>query len=133
MFKRYSRFNRFVMILVPLFVLVVLLVASVPTQAGNPADPAAPTVSFICTPIGVAEFTTRVHVRCNPADGAIAYFAYCSANNSSTAARFLSVFIAAKATGKNIAVYYTASDTSGTACGCSSGDCRVVTGAEIQQ
>jgi hypothetical protein len=126
--------NRYV-----LFALVVMVVAAAAlvltigstTFAGSPA---APLDAFTCTATGVAAFDNRVHVRCNPAaPGGIAYFAVCTAPDAAKAARYLSVFTTAKATGKNLVVYYNASDTSGTACGCSSGDCRLVVGAEVQQ
>ena len=118
-------------LIVPFVAFAVWLAASnTPIQASNPA---APTDSFICTPIAVATFLQRVHVRCSPAAGAIAYFAVCTASDSANASRFLSVFTTAKVTGKNVAIYYTPSDTSGTACGCAAGDCRLAYGAEIQQ
>ena len=88
---------------------------------------------FNCTPSTVATFTNRVHVSCNPAaPNNIVYFAYCSTHDSATANRFLSVFTTAKAIGKNLYIYYDPSDTSGTQCGCGSGDCRVITGAEVR-
>ena len=92
--------------------------------------------SFLCAPTAVATFTNRVHVRCSTGaapGNAIFYFAYCSANNSAQASRFLSTFTTAKVTAKNLVIYYTASDLSGVNCGCSTADCRVLTGAEVQQ
>ena len=53
--------------------------------------------------------------------------------DSASASRFLSVFTTAKATVKNLIIFYTPGDTSGTACGCSATDCRVTSGAEVQQ
>lgn len=98
------------------------------------SSPAAPLDSFICTPTAVGAFPGRVHIRCNPAaPGAISYFAVCVSNDAANANRFLSLFTTAKATGKNLAVYYTPSDTTGTACGCAAGDCRLAYGAEVQQ
>ena len=109
-------------------------------QAGSSVLPApvmaateqAPTAVFTCTPATVGTFTDRVHVRCNPvATGGIAYFAYCSTTDPLTANRFLSIFTTAKVTGKTVEIYYTPSDTSGTKCGCSSDNCRVLWGAEV--
>jgi hypothetical protein len=96
------------------------------------AAPSAPSDIFDCAPSTVAAFTDRVHVSCNPADGAISYFAYCSTKDSATANRFLSIFTTAKALGKGINIYFNPSDTSGTSCGCQTGNCRVITGAEVR-
>jgi len=94
--------------------------------------PAAPADYFNCTPTGVAAFIGRVHVRCNPAaPGGISYFAVCTTADAGNASRFLSIFTTAKVTGKNLDIFYTASDTSGTACGCAVSDCRVLWGAEV--
>jgi hypothetical protein len=122
--------RRLLVVLPVVAAVVVLLGASTPTQASAPA---APLDVFACTPTGVAAFTNRVHVRCSPAaPNNISYFAVCSASDSATASRFLSVFTTAKATGKNLDIFYTPSDTSGTACGCAAGDCRVLWGAEVK-
>ena len=130
MLKPYTRYTRLAVIVVPLLIVVLLLVSSTPTLASVPS---APVNIFDCAPVTVAVFTNRVHVSCNPlAPGNIAYFAYCSTTDSATASRFLSTFTAAKALGKNINIYYNPNDTSGTTCGCLSGNCRVLTGAEIQ-
>jgi hypothetical protein len=120
--------------------LVVLLALGLALLAGlafkarvSAAAPSAPLAIFDCTPSTVATFTNRVHVSCSPAaTGGIVYFAYCSGNDTGLANRFLSVFTTAKVTGKGLNIYYNPSDTSGTACGCESGDCRVLTGAEVR-
>lgn len=125
-----KRCLKLAIVVVPIVVAVVLVVTSVPTQAGAPS---APTDVFTCTPFAVAAFETRVHVRCTqPYNTTIYYFAYCATKDSATASRMLSVFTTAKATGKDLFVYFTPSDTSGTACGCATADCRVVTGAEVR-
>jgi hypothetical protein len=104
---------------------VVLLGSSTPTQASEPTD------YFTCTPLGVAAFTSRVHVRCSAAaPGGIVYFAVSTADSASSS-RFLSVFTTAKVMGKNLGIYYTASDTSGNAWGCNASDCRIAWGAEV--
>ena len=130
MFTHYRHGMRRAVFVVPVMLaLLAALAASTPTLASTSK---APTSIFNCTPSTVAVFTNRVHVSCNPADGAIVYFAYCSTKDSAAASRFLSVFATAKATGKKLYIYFNPSDTSGTACGCQSGDCRVITGAEIR-
>lgn len=108
---------------------LLLLTATRPSQAGAPETP---TDYFICSPQQVGTFYNRVHVRCVPsAPNNISYFAVCSSTNTNFASRALSVFTTAKVTGKSIAIYYDPNDTSGTSCGCSSSDCRVIYGAEV--
>jgi hypothetical protein len=115
-----------------------LLGGSIPSQASDTAqideaDPAgaAPAAYYSCTPVRVAVFTNRVHVRCAAAaPGGIVFFAV-STTDSASASRFLSVFSTALATGRQINVSYDANDTSGQAWGCLSADCRIATGAEV--
>ncbi|MCL5996451.1 MAG: hypothetical protein M1546_10425 [Chloroflexi bacterium] len=111
----------------------VLLITRMPLQASMPQ---ATTATFTCTPAAVAVFTERVHVRCSTGaapGNAIFYFAYCSQQDSALASRFLSTFTTAKVTGKNVIIFYSQNDLSGANCGCSTSDCRVLTGAEVQQ
>jgi hypothetical protein len=124
------RYGKKVLVVVTLIVIAGLLAASLPAQAGAPA---APSVFYQCTPDNVAAFTNRVHVHCTvPYNGAIYWFAFCSTKDSATASRMLSVFTTAKALNGHIGLYFDPNDTSGTSCGCGSGDCRVVTGAEVR-
>jgi hypothetical protein len=112
--------------------LVLLAFYGMPTRASSAPQLEVLDV-FTCTPTHVGVFTNRVHVRCNPAaPNNIAYFAYCSAGgNSTTANRFLSAFTTAKVTAKDLTIYFTASDLSGTDCSCLASDCRVLWGAEV--
>ena len=133
--RQYTQYLKFAALgLVILLAMALLLITSAPTQAStSAAAPSEPSDNFTCTPVGVAAYTSRVHVRCNPvAPGNIGYFAVCT-TDSASASRFLSVFTTAKVTGKNLVIFYTPGDTSGTACGCQTGDCRLAWGAEIQQ
>ena len=135
MLKQYARHIKFAaVVLLVMLALVASLTASTPNKASTPAvAPATPTDYHTCTPIGVATFTSRVHVRCSTAaPGGIYWFAVSTADSGS-ASRFLSVFMTAKVTGKNLGIFYTASDTSGNAWGCSASDCRVAWGAEVLQ
>lgn len=130
MLKSYPRYTKWIMLAIPLLVIMLLLVASAPTQASAPATPAA---FYQCTPDNVAAFTNRVHVHCTvPYNSTIEWFAFCSTKDSATASRMLSVFTAAKALNGHIGLYFDPNDLSGTTCGCGSGDCRVVTGAEVR-
>ncbi len=127
-----GRARRSVIILLACASVLLLFVAS--SRVERVAAQATAAETFICIPDTVAVFNTRVHVRCQQAaPGGIYYFAFCNKTDSATASRFLSVFTTAKATGKNLRIYYTPSDTSGTACGCQSNDCRVIWGAEVLQ
>ena len=105
----------------------ILLLASSAARA----EP-GPLATYVCTPDYVAVFTNRVHVHCTVASGSIQWFAACSTGSGSAyASRVLSIFTTAKVTAKNVRLYYDPADTSGTACGCGSTDCRVVWGAEV--
>jgi hypothetical protein len=135
MFKlhvRKIRISMFVLLGALILALALLVGLSLKNRvsAASPSAPSAFTI-FNCTPATVAAFTNRVHVRCSPASGSIAYFAYCSTKDSANANRFLSIFTTAKVTGKTIYIYYNANDTSGTSCGCASNNCRVIQGAEV--
>ena len=130
MSKSYPRYAKWIMLAIPLLVITLLLVASAPTQASAPA---APTAFYQCTPDNVAAFTNRVHVHCTVAyNSTIYWFAFCNAKDSATASRMLSVFTAAKALNGHIGLYFDPNDLSGTNCDCGSGDCRVITGAEVR-
>ncbi len=94
--------------------------------------PGAIAATHLCTPQQVATFTNRVHVLCTAAAaGGINYFAVCTDGNSAYSAKVLSEFTAAKIAGKRLLIYYSAADTSGTACSCAASDCRLVTGVEL--
>jgi len=117
------------LVVVLLGLAVMVQVSSRPAEA---AGEAAALDTFTCTPTNVANFTARVHVRCAAAaPGNIVYFAACSAQDSTAASRYLSLFTTAFVMGKSLRIYYTPSDTSGTACGCQVSDCRVIWGAEV--
>ena len=118
-------------VLLVLAALALLPRGTAESQASAQASSAA-LDTFTCTPIAVAAFTNRVHVRCSTAapPGGIYWFAVSTANSAS-ASRFLSIFTTAKVTGKNLRIWYTPSDTSGSAFGCLVGDCRIATGAEV--
>lgn len=135
MLKKYAvHFQFATLVLLVMLALIVSLTASTATGANASPDAqveVAYTI-FQCTPVRVAAFTNRVHIQCSTAaaPGGIYYFAVPS-SDSGTASRFLSIFTTAKVTGKNVLIYYTASDTSGNAWGCNASDCRVAQGAEL--
>jgi len=93
-------------------------------------EPDSPQTVYVCTPAYIGAFKTRVHVRCTvAAAGGIIYFA-APTSDSKNAARILSIMLTAKALGKNLQVYYTAT-ASGASFGCQTGDCRPIDAIEM--
>lgn len=106
-------------------------VASVSAQAPPaPASPLETAVTTLCTPIGVAHFDARVHVRCSVPVSGIVYFAAPTSNNN-RAARLLALLGTALAAGRDVTIYYDPADTSGTTIGCAANDCRLIQAVEI--
>ena len=101
-----------------------------PELAAPEIEPAAPTDwSPDCTPIEVAVYEGRLHVRCaaGVADGgATIYFWAIPATKAQFANRFLSLGSTALVAGRHLAFLYTPGDTSGAAFGCAASDCRNV-------
>jgi hypothetical protein len=121
-------------LLIPVLITAAFLL--VRSQASYANAPQAILTTHTCTPTGVGVFSNRIHVRCSTGGApgaAITYFAFCTQNDSALSARYLSTMTAAKATGKNLVMFYDQNDLSGTNCGCGTGDCRVITGLEMQQ
>jgi hypothetical protein len=104
------------------------------TVAPNqPAAPTSPNAEWSkCTPLNVAVFSSRVHVKCVEIVGGIQYFAASTAN-AANAARLLSLLNTAHVSGRQLDILYEPSDTSGAAIGCAASDCRLILGAGILQ
>jgi hypothetical protein len=84
--------------------------------------------SFSCNPVDVAEFpNSRVHVRCSPADGAIAFFAL-GVSRSGDADRTLNLATDALINNKRLTIFYDPADTSGAGIGCLTSNCRLIQG-----
>jgi len=135
MLQKYAavHFQFATLVLLIMLALIVSLTTSTATEVNASPDAQVEVAfaTFQCTPARVAAFTNRVHIRCSTAaPGAISYFAV-SSSDSGTASCFLSIFTTAKVTGKDVLIYYVASDTSGSAWGCNASDCRVALGAEL--
>ena len=80
---------------------------------------------FLCTAQEAAIFPgSRIHVLCNPGDGAIVYFALSVANPD--ASRVLSLIEAAVAARRPLGVTYDPNDLSGAAIGCINSNCRLI-------
>jgi hypothetical protein len=86
--------------------------------------------SVICTPTGVATFSSRIHVRCAQSFSGIVFFAYRS-SDSAGAARYMSIATSALISGRNIRIFYDPADLTGAGIGCQTHDCRLLTGLEV--
>ncbi len=100
----------------------------------------AATTDFLCTPTNVGQIDSRIHVQCEQAsaDGSnsIIFFAVPTTGTSEASDisnRFLSVGMAALASGKRIRMVYINGDTSGGAYGCGSTNCRKAIGFFLER
>ena len=85
---------------------------------------------FTCTAQGAAVFPgLRIHVRCNPGDGPITFFALAVANPDSP--RVLSLVTTAVAARRPLGILYNQTDLSGATIGCGNADCRLIQGVEL--
>jgi|ERR1044072_157315 hypothetical protein len=96
--------------------------AEQPAVASAPLAAAATTT---CTPIQVAIFSNRIHVRCAAPVGGISYFAF-PTSNATQADRYLSMLLDAQVAHRNLTVWYDPNTTSGTSYGCLASDCRPI-------
>jgi hypothetical protein len=86
--------------------------------------------AFTCPVVGVAVVPgSRIHVRCNPGDGAIFFFALNIGNPDTS--RVLSIATTAVATRRPVQIFYNPNDLSGAAIGCRNEDCRLLEGIEV--
>ena len=82
---------------------------------------------FLCTAQEAAVFPgSRIHVLCNPGDGAIAFFALSVANPDTS--RVFSLVEAAVAARRPLGITYDPNDLSGAAIGCLNSNCRLISG-----
>jgi hypothetical protein len=96
------------------------------SQSGSDPVDAASLTWFQCTPANVAVFDQRVHVKCTASTpGGIRYFAKAT-EDADAVARVLSLLSIALVTGRTLDIRYDPADTSGTAIGCQSNDCRLI-------
>src|SRR5262249_35048890 len=80
---------------------------------------------FTCTAAEAAVFPgSRIHVRCDPGDGAIKYFALSVANPDTS--RVLSLVATAVAARRPLLIGYDPTDLSGAGIGCLNVDCRLI-------
>ena len=117
------------------FLALLIIISMIPgVFSGTPVGVAeADAAEFLCTPANVAVYETRVHVKCtSAAPGGILYFAY-PTDDIAKSSQVLSVLSTALAAGRQLSILYNASDTSGSAFGCQTNDCRTITGAVFWQ
>jgi hypothetical protein len=98
-----------------------LIVAS--TASAAPALAAETWIN--CTPVQVAAYQQRLHVRCAAAVGGISFFAL-GTQDAANASRVLAVLTAAQVAGRTLNILYDPADQSGAAIGCLTSDCRLI-------
>jgi hypothetical protein len=95
---------------------------------GAIAGPAVAAETWVsCTPVEVATYQIRVHVRCASSVGGITFFAVAT-QDTPYAARVLSILAAAQVAGRTLSILYDPADQSGAAIGCLTSDCRLIRG-----
>jgi hypothetical protein len=85
-----------------------------------------------CTPVEVAAFKERVHVKCAAAVGGILYFA-APTSDVAHAARILSLISTAQVAGRTLGIKYDPADTKGSSFGCGKSDCRTIIAVSFGQ
>lgn len=103
-------------------------------NSGQPQNPEA-TKIFTCTisEIAVHRNTDRIHIRCNPSDGGIAFFAAPSSGSDAVRAnQFLTLANTAYALGKTINIWYETDETLNPP-GCLTTDCRGIIALVLRQ
>ena len=89
--------------------------------------------NFTCNPVNVASFASRVHVKCNPGDGPIVFFAVSTANTA-TAQRFEDLALSALINNKTLTLQFNPADvTTGPVFGCASSNCRAASAIFINK
>jgi hypothetical protein len=100
---------------------------------GSATPSFAASTFYSCKSVDVSVYAERIHVRCDKAaTGGIVFFAVSTAN-SAHAARILSVLLTAHTTGRTITIEYDPNDTSGTAFGCQTSNCRRLLSVAVSQ
>ncbi len=105
-------------------------VATAGTASGPTGRPHAVEESYTCIPLGVAAYTTRIHVRCAAFSGGNLYYAV-PTGDGAHADRVLHVATEAMASGRPVTVWYDPSDTSGAAIGCDPSNCYLLLGIDM--
>jgi hypothetical protein len=106
------------------FTLILAIAGFVITTSSALAD------TYTCVPNGAADFSNRIHIRCSTFNGPIGYFALSTADPN-RAARVLGLAAGAVLTGQTLDINYDPSDLSGSALGCGTADCRLITWVQL--
>ena len=109
---------------------LVLLVGLVSGLLIGASRASAAETAIICTPTGVATFSSRIHIRCAQSFSGIVFFAY-ESSDSAGAARYMSMATSALISGRDVWIFYDPEDLSGAHIGCQTSDCRLLLGLEI--
>ncbi len=89
--------------------------------------------NFSCAIAEIAIWRDRIHVRCDPGDGTINYFAApADSNNMVTTNRYLIIFNTAYAVSKPVRIFYSL-DTSDNPPNCNPVNCRLITGVMLEK
>ncbi len=129
--NQYARIGIFAFLAVLVVVAVVVFLHPAQPAAAAPAPaPNAPLSEWTCTPLNVAVFSTRVHIKCSTSPGSNVYYFAVSNSDSGLASRYLSIFTSALLTGKSVNIWYNPGDN-GNAWGCGYSDCRPIWGAAL--
>ena len=106
-------------------------VAAAGTASGPTVRPHAAEEAFQCTVLGVAAYTSRIHVRCADGVDRDKYFAVSTANGAH-ADRVLQVATAAMTAGRAVTIWFDPYDESAAeAVGCRWDDCRLLLGIDM--
>ena len=116
----------------PLFV---SLLAAVSVSPLHSQDPNPTRHNATCTPVEVAVFENRIHVKCTNvqktgSSGGIVFFAV-STSSSANTARFLSIFDSALSENRKLTLFYDDFEIAGQNFGCLIENCRVAHGAVL--
>src|SRR5262245_43975512 len=113
--------------------LLLSLLAAVSISPLHAQDPNPTRHNATCTPVEVAVFENRIHVKCTnvqktASSGGIVFFAV-STSASANTARFLSIFDSALSENRKLTLFYDDFEIAGQNFGCLIENCRVVHGA----
>ena len=118
------------------FLSAAIRVPSIKAQAVQPSHPVEnqlmPT-NFSCTIAEIAIWRDRIHVRCDPGDGTINYFAApADSGNMVNTNRYLIIINTAFAISKPVRIFYSL-DTNENPPNCNPINCRLITGVMLEK
>jgi hypothetical protein len=106
-------------------------VAPPPQTEVSLASPLAAASWYTCTPVNVAAFSQRIHVKCSASVGTGIWYFAVPTSNAANAARMLSLLSTAHVAGRTLWIQSDLADTSGASIGCQTNDCRLIIAAEM--